>query len=395
MLGIMAAKNRDKGTGSVFQQKDGRWQYCLMHNGKRLTRSLGRDLTEKQLKAATEKARNYFSGQIALGMAEKSTPATATLDEIVADYLEFSKANHKPKSHTITRGVLLKVLKAPEFENRKVASLETTDAKLYRASMTGAGVSHTTVNRHLSLLRAALLYETKQTPSRVGKVPFFPMVKERNVRKGFLEYADHAVLLDCLPLSLRCLFAIAFHSGCRLGELLAMQWADVDWKNKIIRLPDTKNGHARNLPMWGSIEEHLKRQKRYRDEYHPETDRLFFWYECDSHLGHGGMRNVPGAPIKEFRTSWRTAVTAAHEKNSAVLPGLLIHDLRRSGVRVMVQDAGIPESQAMLISGHETRSTLERYNIVSLKNLQAAGAALHAWSVQQAAPVASDASQAV
>jgi len=34
----------------------------------------------------------------------------------------------------------------------------------------------------------------------------------------------------------------------------------------------------------------------------------------------------------------------------------------------------------MLISGHETRSMLERYNIVSLKNVQDAGAKLDAWS---------------
>ena len=53
------------------------------------------------------------------------------------------------------------------------------------------------------------------------------------------------------------------------------------------------------------------------------------------------------------------------------------------GVGVTVQDAGILESQAMLISGHETRSMLERYNIVSLKNLQDAGAKLDAWSRQQ------------
>jgi len=33
----------------------------------------------------------------------------------------------------------------------------------------------------------------------------------------------------------------------------------------------------------------------------------------------------------------------------------------------------------MLISGHETRSMLERYNIVSLKNVQDAGAKLDAW----------------
>jgi hypothetical protein len=52
----------------------------------------------------------------------------------------------------------------------------------------------------------------------------------------------------------------------------------------------------------------------------------------------------------------------------------------------MVQEAGIPESQAMLISGHKTRAMLERYNIVSLKNVQDAGAKLDAWSKQQSAP---------
>jgi hypothetical protein len=42
----------------------------------------------------------------------------------------------------------------------------------------------------------------------------------------------------------------------------------------------------------------------------------------------------------------------------------------------MVQEAGIPESQAMLISGHETQTMLERYNIVSLKHVKDAGAKL-------------------
>ena len=69
------------------------------------------------------------------------------------------------------------------------------------------------------------------------------------------------------------------------------------------------------------------------------------------------------------------------------MQGLLFHDLRRSGVRVMVQEAGIPEAQAMLISGHKTRAMLERYNIVSLKNIQDAGAKLDAWSKKQPTPI--------
>ena len=156
----------------------------------------------------------------------------------------------------------------------------------------------------------------------------------------------------------------------------------------MIRLPKTKNGEKRNLPFWGGIEHHLTAQKAYRDAHHPECEHLFFWMAEDVQLARGGARNVPGSPIRDFRESWSNAVTVANEANPRVSIDLLFHDLRRSGVRVMVQEAGIPESQAMLISGHKTRAMLERYNIVSLKNVQDAGAKLDAWSKQRGIPVA-------
>ena len=49
-------------------------------------------------------------------------------------------------------------------------------------------------------------------------------------------------------------------------------------------------------------------------------------------------------------------------------------------MRVMVQEVGIPESQAMLIVGHQTPTMLECYSIVSLKNVQDSGSKLDAWS---------------
>ena len=78
-----------------------------------------------------------------------------------------------------------------------------------------------------------------------------------------------------------------------------------------------------------------------------------------------------GEPIHDLRRTW-AAMTA-----EAKLPGLLLHDFRRSAVRNMIR-RGVPQKTAREISGHKTDSVFNRYNIVSEADLQDAARKIEA-----------------
>jgi integrase len=74
-----------------------------------------------------------------------------------------------------------------------------------------------------------------------------------------------------------------------------------------------------------------------------------------------------GQAIGDFRKLWQRACTAIG------LSGRLVHDLRRSGVKHLV-DSGIDPHTVMAFSGHRTPSMLRRYHIIDLDDLRRAAA---------------------
>jgi integrase len=65
-----------------------------------------------------------------------------------------------------------------------------------------------------------------------------------------------------------------------------------------------------------------------------------------------------GRPIGDFRKRWVAACRAIG------LEGRIAHDLRRSGVKHLI-DSGVDPHTTMALSGHRTASMLKRHHIRS------------------------------
>lgn len=83
---------------------------------------------------------------------------------------------------------------------------------------------------------------------------------------------------------------------------------------------------------------------------------------------HRTANGRPGQPIKDFRKAWAQTCQAV-----GLTPGrqggLTYHDTRRTAVRNLIR-AGVDQTVAKKISGHQTDSTFERYNITSEDDLR-------------------------
>jgi integrase len=194
--------------------------------------------------------------------------------------------------------------------------------------------------------------------------PHIPMLAEDNVRKGFVSPSQVDAICGHLPVALRGVVQFCFLTGWRMqSEALTLPWGQVDRAAGVVRLEpgQTKNRKGRtftyaSLPeLRAVIDAQWLERERVARVTGKLPDRVF---------------HRKGKPIRNLRGAWADACRAAG------LPGRVPHDLRRSAVRAFVR-AGIPDSVAMKMSGHLTRSVFDRYDITDEADLNDAGAKLH------------------
>jgi integrase len=245
------------------------------------------------------------------------------------DFFGYSESNPGPSVLNIT------VDTAREFVKKRKAE----------------GAGNAVINRSLACLRRML--RIAHEDGRLQNIPIIRLQKEPPARRGFVTDEQFGTLVKNLPGNLRPLITFLFFCGVRLGEALAIEWSQIDFDAGLIRLHETKNDEPRVVPLPSILRMLLR-------DIEPRVGRVFDatnlrkeWMTACDRAGLGRIIPVEG------------------KKYDPRYEGLTIHDLRRSAVRNLVR-AGVPETVAMKISGHKTRSVFDRYAIASEADLTAA-----------------------
>lgn len=308
------------------------------------------------------------------GIRPEAAIGKLTIKEALAD-VENDYITNGKKSLKDVQGKIRLHLHPFFGEHRKMTSITTAALREFIAARQEKDISNAEINRELAVLRRA--FNLAIQGGRLMTKPYFPMLKERNTRTGFLERGQIDRICAALEAAgtgddgrkkageLANVVRFAFASGWRTAsEVLTLEWRNVDWSGRCVRLDaeNSKNGRARQLPFTADIEEVLREQLEIHETL-KQTDK-----KVVALVFHRG-----GRPIKYFRAAWQNAC------KEAGCPNAIVHDMRRSAVRTF-ERAGVPRSVAMSFTGHLTESVYKRYAIVDEAMQREAAALLDAFA---------------
>lgn len=256
---------------------------------------------------------------------------------LLKDVLLRYKAEVTPTKRGAKReGQSIDFMTRQKFTGHSMATLTSAVVAGYRDERLKT-VSAGTIIRELSILSGAISHARREwgvptpNPCALVRKPTTPQGRTR-----LLTADEESRLLDELrPIKRRSplmipLVVLALETAMRRGELLAMQWGNIDLDSQTVILPLTKNGTARIVPLSRKAVATLRELQT--------------------------NKNGPVFPIS-FMTMNNCFV---HACKRAGIVGLRFHDLRHTATTTLATK--LPNViELAAVTGHQTIQMLKRY----------------------------------
>jgi len=317
---------------------------------------------------AVEEARQHareLLAQVTLGedpVDERNTLRhVPTFSRFVTErYLPFATSYKRSwrKDESLLRNHLL-----PRLGGKHLDQITKHDIIAIHQGRRAAGAAPASANHLVILVRYIFNLALKWELPGVTKNPTkgVPLFGENNKRERYLSQEEaqrlHTALLDSANPMLRYIVPMLLLSGARKREVLDSRWEDFDGGRRVWRIPTTKAGKPRHVPLSEGMIRLLHTVPRFTD--------------CPFVVPNPKTRR----PFASIFYAWHTARTAAG------IPEVRIHDLRHSFASFLI-NSGRSLYEVQKILGHTQIRTTQRYAHLSQETLlEAANAAADAVGV--------------
>ncbi len=185
----------------------------------------------------------------------------------------YALTENKPSEYD-SKKTIIRLHLGPFFGKLRLDQIDEERIARFKAAQIKKGLKAKSVNNHLTVLRKALV--TAKEWKRLAAVPVVKWLPTEPPTFDFFTREESDRLLAATPKEDLAIVSTAVKAGLRRGELLALEWGDVDfvagkifvrrsvWKGKVTR---PKGGRHREVEMSAKLSAALKAHRHLKGKY--------------------------------------------------------------------------------------------------------------------------------
>lgn len=283
----------------------------------------------------------------------------------IENYLRISKLTDMPATKGVTMDILFKIMEEEDkkanrkssyvqtqqynynkhfkeyFKTAKIEKLTSQDVETFRQTLLDTGLSRNTVNKQIVLLKKILNVATSRNYLKKNPCTELKQLEVDKYKAEYWKPEDFTVFFSLFnndESHYKLIFEFAFTTGMRIGEILALDWYDIDLKkgrinvsktlvnikgSTITNAPKTKAG-TRYVTIHDRLVKHLS---IWKDE---QMNQLKSFVDDTNSLQI--FQNTP-EPINRYKVTNKYNTIL---KRTTKLKRIRIHDFRHSHVAFLL-----------------------------------------------------------